>query len=131
MVWPGLLLIVAGGAVMAVADGDLGGVDLTVAGAVAAVAGAALVLAGIVRLRRGRRRSGRAEAYGVQGYYRTGRGKIAAMAVAVLYIVSPIDLIPDVFLPVGIVDDATAFAWLAFALAQEHTRRSRTRRGTG
>jgi uncharacterized membrane protein YkvA (DUF1232 family) len=65
---------------------------------------------------------------GAQAYYRTSTGKIIAMVVAVVYIVSPIDLIPDVFLPVGIVDDATALTWLLFALGQEHTRRSRARR---
>lgn len=61
-------------------------------------------------------------------YYRTSTGKIVAMVIAVIYIVSPIDLIPDVFLPIGIVDDATALTWLLFAFGQEYTRRSRAAR---
>ncbi|MEU9020431.1 YkvA family protein [Actinomadura sp. NPDC048394] len=126
MAWLGVVLLVAGGATVLTADGRLGGVDLTLAGAVALAAGAFLLVAGILRLRR-RRRLGPV-AGGAQAYYRTSTGKIVAMVVAVVYIVSPIDLIPDVFLPVGVVDDATALAWLLFALGQEYTRRSRARR---
>ncbi|TDD93624.1 YkvA family protein [Actinomadura rubrisoli] len=125
MVWLGLVLLVAGAVPALTADGDLGGVDLTVAGAVVMAAGAVLLVAGILRLRR-RRRPGAPG--GVQGFYRTSTGKIVAMVAAVVYIVSPIDLVPDVFLPVGVVDDATAFTWLLFALGQEYTRRSRSAR---
>jgi uncharacterized membrane protein YkvA (DUF1232 family) len=63
----------------------------------------------------------------VAGYqervYRTSKGKILAMIVAVVYIVSPIDIVPDFLLPFGIVDDATAFGWLLFAIGQELNRR--------
>ncbi|MDL4817123.1 YkvA family protein [Actinomadura opuntiae] len=126
MAWLGVVLLVAGGATVLTADGRLGGVDLTLAGAVALAAGAFLLVVAILRLRR-RRRLGPVAA-GPQAYYRTSTGKIVAMVVAVLYIVSPIDLIPDVFLPVGVVDDATALTWLLFAFGQEYTRRSRARR---
>ncbi|MFD0689411.1 YkvA family protein [Actinomadura fibrosa] len=127
MVWLGLVLLIAGAVPALTADGDIGGVDLTVAGAAVMAAGAALLIAGILRLRR-RRRYGPAER-GAQAYYRTSTGKIIAMVVAVVYIVSPVDLIPDVFLPVGIVDDASALTWLLFAFAQEYTRRNRAKRG--
>ncbi|MFB4296612.1 YkvA family protein [Actinomadura sp. NTSP31] len=126
MAWLGVVLLVAGGATVLTADGRLGGVDLALAGAVALAVGAFLLVVAILRLRR-RRRPGPVAA-GAQAYYRTSTGKIVAMVVAVLYIVSPIDLIPDVFLPVGVVDDATALTWLLFAFGQEYTRRSRARR---
>jgi len=126
MVWLGVLLVVAGAVPVLTVDGDLGGVDATVAGAAVMAAGAILLVAGILRLR-GRRRGG-APGTAAQAYYRTPTGKIVAMVVAVVYIVSPIDLIPDVFLPFGIVDDATALTWLLFALGQEYTRRSRAER---
>lgn len=125
MVWLGLVLLIAGAVSALTADGDLGGVDLTVAGAVVMAAGAVLLVVGIARLRR--RRRGPA-GVGPQAYYRTSTGKIVAMVAAVIYIVSPIDLIPDVLLPVGVVDDATALTWLLFALGQEYTRRSRAAR---
>ncbi|MEV3926786.1 YkvA family protein [Actinomadura coerulea] len=123
MVWLGLVLVVAGAVPALTADGELGGVDMTVAGAAVMAVGAVLLVAGILRLRR-RRRAG-PPGSAAQAYYRTSTGKIVAMVVAVVYIVSPIDLIPDVFLPFGIVDDATALTWLLFALGQEYTRRSR------
>ncbi len=88
--------------------------------------GAVLLVAGILRLR-GRRRGG-LSGTAAQAYYRTSTGKVVAMVIAVVYIVSPVDLIPDVFLPFGIVDDATALTWLLFALGQEYTRRSRADR---
>lgn len=127
MVWLGLVLVVAGAVPALTASGDLAGIDLTVAGATVMAVGAVLLVAGILRLR-GRRRAG---LHGTpRAYYRTSTGKIVAMVVAVVYIVSPVDLIPDVLLPVGIVDDATAFTWLVFALGQEYTRRSRAARRT-
>jgi hypothetical protein len=126
MVWLGLVLVVAGAVPALTADGDLGGVDITVAGGAVMAVGAVLLIAGILRLRR-RRRAGPAGS-AAQAYYRTSTGKIVAMVIAVIYIVSPVDLIPDVFLPFGIVDDATALTWLLFALGQEYTRRSRTER---
>ena len=61
--------------------------------------------------------------------YRTRKRKIAAMAVAVAYILSPIDFIPEVLLPFGVVDDATAFAWLSWAAGQEISRHRRSRKG--
>lgn len=57
--------------------------------------------------------------------YRTSKGKMIAMIAAVVYILSPIDLVPDFLLPVGIIDDATAFTWLVLAIAQEVSRKRR------
>ncbi|MCP9979049.1 hypothetical protein [Actinomadura madurae] len=59
MVWLGLVLVVAGAVPALTASGDLAGVDLTVAGAIAMAAGAVLLVTGILRLR-GRRRAARA-----------------------------------------------------------------------
>ncbi|GAA4342735.1 hypothetical protein GCM10023178_55870 [Actinomadura luteofluorescens] len=126
MVWLGLLLVVAGAVPALTMDGDLCDVDLTDAGAAFVPVGAVLLVAGILRLRRRRRAVPPGAA--AQAYYRTSTGKIVAMVIAVVYIVSPVDLIPDVFLPFGIVDDATALTWLLFALGQEYTRRSRAER---
>jgi uncharacterized membrane protein YkvA (DUF1232 family) len=52
-----------------------------------------------------------------------GRSRLAMMAVAGLYIVSPIDLVPEAFLFVlGLVDDAAVAAWFAGALLDETER---------
>lgn len=125
MVWLGVVLVIAGAVPALAMDGDLGGVDATAAGAAAVAAGAVLLVAGILRLR-GRR--GGPAGMAARACYRTPTGKIVAMVVAVVYIVSPVDLIPDVFLPFGVVDDATALTWLLFALGQEYTRRNRAGR---
>src|SRR5262249_31192273 len=102
--------------------------------------GGVLLILGIVRLGLGRRpveaaRPGAADRIvrgGLRGQvqhrvYRTSKGKIIAMVAVVVYILSPIDLVPDVFLPVGIIDDGTAFAWLLFAIGQEVSRKRRAK----
>ncbi len=120
MAWFGALVLLAG----AISTFGVGG-GWTTPGAVTMVVGALLLIVGIVRLGRGRRRvvrqrrGGRLQA----AAYRTGKGKMIAMIVAVIYILSPIDFIPDVFLPFGVVDDATAFGWLLFAIGQEVSRK--------
>lgn len=119
MVWLGTLVLIAGAILIFT-------VDPLVVGAGTMALGAALLITGILRLNRARRSRSRAR-LPVRDY-RTGSGKIAAMVFTVLYIVSPIDLIPDVLLPIGIVDDATAFTWLLFALGQEYSRHSRKQR---
>ena len=48
------------------------------------------------------------------------RGRLAALSVALLYLLSPFDLVPEAVLPlVGLADDAVVFAWLAGALLGE------------
>jgi uncharacterized membrane protein YkvA (DUF1232 family) len=54
-----------------------------------------------------------------------GKARLAAMALAGAYIVSPVDLIPDwfaVFFGLGLVDDAAVAVWLAGAVLSETER---------
>ena len=49
----------------------------------------------------------------LRGSYRgTTRGRLGLMALAVAYIVSPIDLLPDVLPLLGVADDAMVAVWL-------------------
>jgi uncharacterized membrane protein YkvA (DUF1232 family) len=60
----------------------------------------------------------------VTGRY-DGKARLAAMTLAGVYIVSPIDLIPDWFAPffgLGLVDDAAVAVWLAGAVLSETER---------
>lgn len=46
--------------------------------------------------------------------------RLAALAAAAAYVVSPVDLIPEALVPVlGVVDDAVVLAWFASALVQD------------
>lgn len=138
MVWPGILVLFTGAILTFAIDGELGPVDLGTLGIVTMVLGTALLITGLIRLNRRVDRARRQPvptARGpqpVSGYrdalYRTGKGKIFAMVTAVVYILSPIDFVPDFLLPVGVIDDATAFSWLLFAVGQEMTRHSRKRK---
>ncbi len=49
-------------------------------------------------------------------YTGTSRGRLGLLVAAVLYIVSPLDLIPDVVPLFGLADDAAVLAWIAAAL---------------
>ncbi len=52
-----------------------------------------------------------------------GKGRLAAMVLALLYIVSPVDLIPEaIFLVFGLADDAMVAVWLAGAVLAETER---------
>ncbi|MFC4530803.1 YkvA family protein [Sphaerisporangium dianthi] len=59
----------------------------------------------------------------LRGEYRDlGKSKLALMGLGVLYIVSPIDVLPD-FLPlIGVADDFGAFLWLMTSLFGESGR---------
>jgi uncharacterized membrane protein YkvA (DUF1232 family) len=51
-----------------------------------------------------------------------GKSKLALMGVAILYIVSPVDVVPD-FLPlIGVTDDFGVFLWLMSSLLGESGR---------
>lgn len=52
------------------------------------------------------------------GDYRgTGRSRLAVSAVGLLYLVSPVDVLPEALLPlVGLLDDAVVAAWVAGSL---------------
>jgi uncharacterized membrane protein YkvA (DUF1232 family) len=122
MHWFGALVLFAGAVLTFAIRGHL-----TDAGIVTMIVGALLLVAGVVRLNRGRRATRRsATAAAQEQVYRTSKGKMIAMIAAVVYILSPIDLVPDVLLPVGVIDDATAFSWLMIAIAQEVVRRRRS-----
>lgn len=52
-----------------------------------------------------------------------GGARLAAMALAALYIVSPVDLVPELFLAfIGLIDDAAVAVWFAGALMAETER---------
>jgi uncharacterized membrane protein YkvA (DUF1232 family) len=58
----------------------------------------------------------------VRGQYDGGM-RVAMMAAATAYVLSPIDVVPEAFLLVlGLVDDAVAVAWLAGAVLAETER---------
>jgi uncharacterized membrane protein YkvA (DUF1232 family) len=127
MVLPGVLALFAGAILTFAVHGHVGDVGVNTIGVITMVIGAVILIAGLLRLRRGRSRGrGRSQRLvsGAQDrVYRTSKGKIIAMIIAVVYIVSPIDFIPDFLLPVGVVDDAGAFGWLLFAIGQEMSRK--------
>jgi uncharacterized membrane protein YkvA (DUF1232 family) len=127
MVLPGVLALFAGAILTFAVHGHVGDVGVNTIGVITMVIGAVILIAGLLRLRRGRGRGrGRSQRLvsGAQDrVYRTSKGKIIAMIIAVVYIVSPVDFIPDFLLPVGVVDDAGAFGWLLFAIGQEMSRK--------
>ena len=58
----------------------------------------------------------------VRGEYDGGK-RLLMMAAASLYIISPIDLIPELaFMVFGLIDDAVVATWLAGALLSETER---------
>ncbi|WP_433180758.1 YkvA family protein [Actinoallomurus sp. CA-150999] len=136
MAWLGALVLFVGAILTFAVGGDVGTLDVRTVGIVGMAVGGVLLVVGIVRLRRTPRPTGARSSSGVirggvqarvqEQMYRTSKGKIIAMIAVVIYILSPVDLIPDVFLPVGIIDDGTAFAWLLFAIGQEVTRKRRS-----
>jgi uncharacterized membrane protein YkvA (DUF1232 family) len=53
-------------------------------------------------------------------YKGLGFGRLALMATAVVYLLSPIDLLPEIILPIiGLADDAVVLTWIAAALVVE------------
>jgi uncharacterized membrane protein YkvA (DUF1232 family) len=52
-------------------------------------------------------------------YHGTTPGRLGLMALAVVYVVSPLDLLPDVLPLIGVADDAMVVAWLAGTVLQE------------
>jgi uncharacterized membrane protein YkvA (DUF1232 family) len=57
----------------------------------------------------------------VTGRY-DGKARLAAMVLAGVYIASPIDLIPDFLVPIGLLDDSAVAVWLAGAILSETER---------
>jgi uncharacterized membrane protein YkvA (DUF1232 family) len=53
-------------------------------------------------------------------YAGTSRGRLFAIVAALLYVVSPIDLVPELFVPlIGLGDDALVISWIAASLINE------------
>ncbi|MEU5860196.1 MULTISPECIES: YkvA family protein [unclassified Nonomuraea] len=51
-----------------------------------------------------------------------GKGRLALMALGVVYILSPIDVIPDFLVLIGVADDFGVFLWLIASLLGESGR---------
>lgn len=52
-----------------------------------------------------------------------GAGRFLAMALATAYVVSPIDLVPELLLgPLGLIDDGLVVAWIAGSFLSETER---------
>ena len=73
-------------------------------------------------------------------YQGTTRGQLGLLALAVLYTLSPVDLVPEAFIPlIGLADDALVVSWIAGRLLSdteqfldwERRERARPRGGTG
>jgi uncharacterized membrane protein YkvA (DUF1232 family) len=53
-------------------------------------------------------------------YVGTSRGRLIGIIVALAYVISPIDLVPELFLPfLGLGDDALVIGWIAASLINE------------
>lgn len=53
-------------------------------------------------------------------YPGTTRGQLGLLALAALYVISPVDVLPELVLPlVGLADDALVVSWVAGRLVQE------------
>jgi uncharacterized membrane protein YkvA (DUF1232 family) len=56
-------------------------------------------------------------------YVALGRGRLAMLGLALVYLVSPLDLIPEAFVPLlGLADDGVVALWLAGAFLAETDR---------
>ncbi|MFG2071557.1 Protein of unknown function [Nonomuraea maritima] len=55
-------------------------------------------------------------------YAGLGKGKLAMFALGVVYLVSPIDVVPDFLAIIGVADDFGVFLWLMASLLGESGR---------
>lgn len=55
----------------------------------------------------------------VKGQYKVQWSTVAILTAALFYVLSPVDLIPDVLPVVGLVDDAAVITWTQSALRDE------------
>ena len=56
-------------------------------------------------------------------YAALGRGRLALLGLALAYLVSPLDVVPEAFVPLlGLVDDGVVALWLAGAFLAETDR---------
>src|SRR5512138_1761943 len=60
--------------------------------------------------------------HSITGRY-DGLGRVVLMGLATLYIVSPLDFVPEIALgPIGLIDDAVIVAWVVGAILSETER---------
>lgn len=53
-------------------------------------------------------------------YAGTSRGRLLAIVAGLLYVISPVDLVPELLLPlIGLADDAVVISWIAVALIND------------
>lgn len=53
-------------------------------------------------------------------YAGTSRARLVGLAAALLYVISPVDLLPEIVLPfLGLADDAVVISWIAASLINE------------
>ncbi|MFI6739419.1 YkvA family protein [Nonomuraea sp. NPDC050451] len=55
-------------------------------------------------------------------YAGMGKSKLAMLGLGVVYILSPVDVVPDFLVMIGVVDDFGVFLWLAATLLGESGR---------
>ncbi|SDJ99487.1 YkvA family protein [Nonomuraea jiangxiensis] len=55
-------------------------------------------------------------------YSGLGKGKLALLGIGVVYILSPIDVLPDFLMVIGVADDFGVFLWLLGTLLGESGR---------
>ncbi|MEV6035458.1 YkvA family protein [Nonomuraea sp. NPDC052116] len=55
-------------------------------------------------------------------YAGMGKGKLSMLGLGVVYILSPVDAVPDFLVMIGVVDDFGVFLWLAATLLGESGR---------
>ncbi|SEN05634.1 YkvA family protein [Nonomuraea pusilla] len=55
-------------------------------------------------------------------YAGMGKGKLALLGLGVVYILSPIDVVPDFLMLIGVADDFGVFLWLIASLLGESGR---------
>ncbi|WP_199440029.1 YkvA family protein [Umezawaea beigongshangensis] len=146
----GCLLLVLAAISAFVRDADVLGVDPLVLGGVLAVLGVALIAVGVLRARR-RRASGEPHPVGNpfqraralprlirearRGEYgELPKSRFLLWAGAVVYLVSPVDVLPELLPIIGVTDDAGVAVWLLTSVSTAtgmFLRWERNRRGSG
>ncbi|MEV8373732.1 YkvA family protein [Kribbella sp. NPDC056861] len=151
MVIFGGLLGLVGLATLVFRDGDVIGIPAAGIGATFLVLGAAIAGIGLVRRAKWKRKKERGEPVPVgdvferaralprllraaktEGYAGVSGGRKALWLVALVYLISPIDILPDLLPLIGIADDAGVGVWLFTSVSTAaglYLRQERERRG--
>ncbi|GAA2682162.1 MULTISPECIES: YkvA family protein [Actinosynnema] len=134
MILFGGLLVLLGASTLIWRDADIVGLSPGASGGLVLALGVAAIVAGLVlRARRRARRiaNGEPEPLGSvvdraravprmlrdRKAYGIGGGQLAAWAFALVYIVSPVDLLPELLPIIGVTDDAGVGVWLLTSLS--------------